>query len=109
MVKMINLNVYILGNELRKFLLLVNSTDIYAGTKPASEPETKAVKDFILSKSPYWLSFITIHSYGGLWLHHWENRTELTKKSFIRIVITIITVFWVTVILIALYLSVTNQ
>ena len=79
------------------------------GTKPASEPETKAVKDFILSKSPYWLSFITIHSYGGLWLHHWENRTELTKKSFIRIVITIITVFWVTVILIALYLSVTNQ
>lgn len=84
-----------MGNNLRSFLLLLNSTDIYAGTKPASEPETKAVKDFILSKSPYWLSFITIHSYGGLWLHHWENRTELTKKSFIRIVITIITVFWI--------------
>jgi hypothetical protein len=36
-------------------------TDIYAGSEPASEPETKAVQNFILSKSPNWISFVSLH------------------------------------------------
>ena len=36
-------------------------TDIYAGSESASEPETKAVQNFILSKSPNWISFVTLH------------------------------------------------
>ena len=62
-------------------------TEIYAGKNPASEPEISAVQTFILSLVPNWLSFISIHSYGALWLHHWEkNHPSMTKSNYINIV-----------------------
>ena len=64
-----------------------NCSYIYAGEKVSSEPETKAVQDFILGKKGQWLSFITIHSYGGYWLHHWENNNaKLKKEHYIELV-----------------------
>jgi hypothetical protein len=39
-------------------------TDIYAGNHSASEPETQAVQNFILSKKNQWISYISLHSFG---------------------------------------------
>ncbi|MBN3298907.1 CBPO Carboxypeptidase, partial [Amia calva] len=41
---------------------------IYCGTGPNSEPETKAVSDFVSSKKNDILCFLTIHSHGQLLL-----------------------------------------
>ncbi len=61
--------------------------EIYAGEKPASEPEVQAIQDFILSKKGEWLSFVTVHSYGGYWLHHWErNNPDFNRKQYIHLV-----------------------
>lgn len=62
--------------------------EIYAGSKPGSEPETRAVQDFILAKQGQWISFVTIHSFGGYWLHHWEmNNSDLNSQEYINLVI----------------------
>ncbi len=54
---------------------------------PASEPEVEAIQNFIMSKKGEWFSFVTIHSYGGYWLHHWEkNNPEFNKKQYIDLV-----------------------
>lgn len=41
-------------------------SDIYPGPLPFSEPETKAVADFLLSRNGTWTLFVTLHSYGQL-------------------------------------------
>lgn len=62
-------------------------SDIYAGSSPGSEPEIQAIQNFILSKKTSWLSFITLHSYGSYWLHHWEkNDPSMTKLNYMKIV-----------------------
>ncbi|KAF7664153.1 hypothetical protein LDENG_00187290 [Lucifuga dentata] len=43
-------------------------SEIYPGSKPMSEPETKAVTDFIGNRSDDFLCFLTIHSYSQLLL-----------------------------------------
>lgn len=44
-------------------------SETYRGPKAYSEPETEAVKDYILSKSDVdWQGFITLHSYSQLWM-----------------------------------------
>lgn len=46
-------------------------TDIYAGPRSFSEPETKAVADFIMAHRDYIKMFFALHSYGELWLTPW--------------------------------------
>lgn len=41
-------------------------SNTYPGTKPTSEPEAKAVTDFVGSQKDIFLCFLTIHSYGQL-------------------------------------------
>lgn len=41
-------------------------SNTYPGTQPASEPEAKAVTDFVGSRKDIFLCFLTIHSYGQL-------------------------------------------
>lgn len=41
-------------------------SDIFPGRKPFSEPETKALSDFVMSKNGTWKLFLTLHSYGQL-------------------------------------------
>ncbi|XP_028252981.1 carboxypeptidase O-like [Parambassis ranga] len=43
-------------------------SNIYCGTKASSEPETRAVTDFIRNLKDEFLCFLTIHSYGQLLL-----------------------------------------
>uniref|UniRef100_A0A182FJ97 Peptidase M14 domain-containing protein n=2 Tax=Anopheles albimanus TaxID=7167 RepID=A0A182FJ97_ANOAL len=46
-------------------------SEIYAGTGPFSEPETKAVSDFMRQSAASWKGFLTFHSYGQYILYPW--------------------------------------
>ncbi|XP_063286159.1 carboxypeptidase O-like [Pelobates fuscus] len=56
------------------------SIDSFCGTAPASEPETKAVVDFIEKKKADIISYLTIHSYGQLILTSYGYTTELPRN-----------------------------
>jgi carboxypeptidase A2 len=43
----------------------------YAGTEPFSEPETRALSNYILQNKDKIAMYITLHSYGQLWLLPW--------------------------------------
>ena len=43
-------------------------SQIYDGRTPFSEPETRAVADFIGARNGTWKAFVTLHSYGQLWM-----------------------------------------
>jgi len=43
--------------------------EIYQGTTPFSEPEAKAVRDFILSHKNDIQAVITMHTYSQIWIH----------------------------------------
>jgi len=43
-------------------------SDIYGGPKPFSEPETKALSDFILARNATWKVYLTLHSYSQMWM-----------------------------------------
>ncbi|KAG8180463.1 hypothetical protein JTE90_001996 [Oedothorax gibbosus] len=46
-------------------------SDIYAGFQPFSEPESKAVSDFILQRKEVFSAYLAVHSYSQLWLTPW--------------------------------------
>jgi len=48
-------------------------SEVYAGASANSEFETVAITNFMLSKKPYWLSYISIHAFGAFWLHDWKD------------------------------------
>jgi len=54
-------------------------TDIYAGPKAFSEPESKAISDFLLAHKNQMKMFFSLHSYGELWLTPWG------ETSFVRL------------------------
>lgn len=45
--------------------------EIYAGSGPLSEPETKAVADFLMENASKFRGFVTFHSYGQYILYPW--------------------------------------
>jgi len=52
-------------------------TDIYAGSAPDSEPETRAYQAQINQRLGSWVFFITMHTYGQWWLTPWGHNTTL--------------------------------
>jgi len=52
-------------------------SDIYSGAGPFSEPETKNVRDFILSKKGLWKGFLTFHAYGQYFFTPWGYTRSL--------------------------------
>ena len=52
-----------------------------------------------MSKKGKWVSYVTLHSYGGYWLHHWENNTEFDKTSYLNLVNLIVLFYKFTTIL----------
>ncbi|XP_062539762.1 carboxypeptidase B-like [Armigeres subalbatus] len=46
-------------------------SEIFAGSGPFSEPETKAVSSFMQSSAANWKGFLTFHSYGQYILYPW--------------------------------------
>jgi len=45
--------------------------DIYSGTAAGSEPETQALVNYLLANSTKFDAYLTIHSYGQMWLYPW--------------------------------------
>jgi murein tripeptide amidase MpaA len=63
-------------------------SDIFIGEEPFSEPETRAVKDYILKQIEEgvdFISYITIHSYGQLWLLPWGHTQNTYPPDFAEI------------------------
>uniref|UniRef100_A0A182WW69 Peptidase M14 domain-containing protein n=1 Tax=Anopheles quadriannulatus TaxID=34691 RepID=A0A182WW69_ANOQN len=46
-------------------------SEIFAGSGPFSEPESKAVSEFMQSSAADWKGFLTFHSYGQYILYPW--------------------------------------
>ncbi|XP_047432448.1 carboxypeptidase O [Mugil cephalus] len=62
------------------------SSNIYCGTKPASEPETQAVTDFVGSRKDDFLCFLTIHSYSQLLLVPYGH-PDFTASNYYELMI----------------------
>ena len=45
--------------------------DTYKGPHAWSEPETKAMRDYILPKKDRFKIYVAVHSYSQLWLYPW--------------------------------------
>ena len=43
-------------------------SNVYHGKKAFSEPETKAIADFVVEDKQKWLAYFSIHAYSQLWL-----------------------------------------
>jgi len=60
-------------------------SDTFAGTAPNSEPEAKALSDFVMTMNGEWDLFITLHTYGQLFMSAWGYTktvpTEYTELS----------------------------
>ncbi|XP_049786272.1 carboxypeptidase B-like [Schistocerca cancellata] len=53
--------------------------EAYAGEGPFSEPETRALRDYILKNADRIKLYLTLHSYGGYILYPWGYTTELPE------------------------------
>ncbi|GIY20000.1 carboxypeptidase A2 [Caerostris darwini] len=54
-------------------------SETYAGFTAFSEPETKALSDYIFSQKEKFIAYLAVHSYSQLWLTPWGWTTELPK------------------------------
>lgn len=52
-------------------------SDIYSGTGGASEPETQAIVNFLQKEGNFIDAYLTIHSYGQMWLYPWGYTSAL--------------------------------
>ncbi|XP_046998059.1 carboxypeptidase B-like [Schistocerca americana] len=53
--------------------------EAYAGEGPFSEPETRALRDYVLKNADRIKLYLTLHSYGGYILYPWGYTTELPE------------------------------
>ena len=60
-------------------------SDVFAGRESMSEPEVRAVSEFILSRNGTWLVFMTLHSYSQLWMAPW-GYTDDRPQDYSRLV-----------------------
>jgi hypothetical protein len=49
----------------------------YSGVGTFSEPETQAVKHFLEDSGIDFISYLTVHSYGQMWLYPWGYTSSL--------------------------------
>jgi len=57
-------------------------TDDYTGPWAFSEPETKAMADFILTRKDQIKIYLTLHSYSQMWLVPWGYKNEKPKDYY---------------------------
>jgi hypothetical protein len=50
--------------------------ETYAGPRAFSEPETRAIADFLMARRSNFKVFLTLHSYGQMWLLPWGYTSE---------------------------------
>ncbi len=65
-------------------------SEVYSGQYAGSEPETKALTEYIMSKSKRWISYISLHSYGGVWLSPYSYSKHHMQENFEDTVIKLI-------------------
>lgn len=55
----------------------------YGGSSIASEPETKAIQDYVLSLNRWGQvkAFLTLHSFGQFWFVPYAHKRDLTEKE----------------------------
>jgi murein tripeptide amidase MpaA len=54
-------------------------SEIYKGPEAWSEPETRAMRDFILNTDANWQVYIALHSYAQMWLTPWGYTYDLPE------------------------------
>lgn len=61
-------------------------SDTFAGSKPFSEPESRALRDLVLDNKDHLAMYISLHAYSQMWLLPWGNSLFflliLTRKCF---------------------------
>ncbi|KDR21621.1 Carboxypeptidase B [Zootermopsis nevadensis] len=57
-------------------------TDDFRGPKAFSEPETKAMADFILTRKDQIKIYLTLHSYSQMWLVPWGYKNDKPKGYY---------------------------
>lgn len=61
-------------------------SDTFAGLKPFSEPESRALRDLVLDNKDHLAMYISLHAYSQMWLLPWGNSLFflliLTRKCF---------------------------
>lgn len=49
--------------------------------------EVKSIMNYIMSKSPRWLSYISLHCYGAVWLSPYSYSKRHIQNNFLETVI----------------------
>lgn len=52
-------------------------SSIYHGPQPFSEPETRAIRDFLLAHKDQLKAYVSLHSYSQMWLTPWSHTETL--------------------------------
>ncbi|KFM73828.1 Carboxypeptidase A2, partial [Stegodyphus mimosarum] len=52
-------------------------SETYAGSRAFSEPETKAISDFLSQRKENFIAYLAVHSYSQLWLTPWGWTSDL--------------------------------
>ncbi|XP_057376150.1 uncharacterized protein LOC130697054, partial [Daphnia carinata] len=51
-------------------------SDTFAGSKPFSEPESRALRDLVLDNKDHLAMYISLHAYSQMWLIPWGHKQE---------------------------------
>ena len=55
--------------------------DTYAGSQPDSELETRAVQGALRKQQGKWDAYVSLHTYGNLWLTPWAYTEKLPSDN----------------------------
>lgn len=61
-------------------------SNTYMGTKAFSEPESKAVRDFLLQHSSTMKGFFSFHSFGQLWMYPYGYKRRTYTEDMAELV-----------------------
>ncbi|XP_042870285.1 carboxypeptidase B-like [Penaeus japonicus] len=56
-------------------------SDIYAGPSPFSEPETRAIRDFLLENKDQLKVYLSMHAYSQMWMLPWGH-SQVRPKNY---------------------------
>ncbi len=59
----------------------------FGGPEPFSEPETRAIRDFLLARLPRLNAYVSLHTYGQIWIHpygHAKNTYPNDIQDLVR-------------------------
>ncbi len=64
-------------------------SNVYAGPKAFSEPETRAMKEYVEWRIPRLKLYLSFHSYGQIWLGAWGYASH-RPKNFLQQVFNVL-------------------